>query len=62
MSNTVIDPVCGMSIRPEDAAASLQSGDVTHYFCALSCKETYESSQGETAASTCCGGGHCATR
>lgn len=60
MSKTVIDPVCGMTIQPESAAATLQVGEVTHYFCAVSCKETYERSREQEAASSCCGGGHCA--
>ena len=61
MNQEVIDPVCGMTIRPEEAAATLRRGDVTHYFCAVSCKETFERKPQDTAAASCCGGGHCST-
>ena len=33
----VIDPVCGMSISPADAAGSYQYKGTTYYFCHSSC-------------------------
>jgi Cu+-exporting ATPase len=36
------DPVCGMSVDPEDAAATSQSQGKTYYFCSEECKETFE--------------------
>ena len=38
----IIDPVCGMLVKPEEAAAKIEHGDHTHYFCAESCKEEFE--------------------
>lgn len=42
MSDQVIDPVCKMVIDPKTAAATIQHGDHTHYFCSLTCKEEFE--------------------
>ena len=42
MSDTVKDPVCGMEIRPEDAAAlKLMPDDRTFYFCSEVCHQTF---------------------
>lgn len=41
MSDTVRDPVCGMEIRPEDAAASEEHDERTFYFCSHACHETF---------------------
>ncbi|MCB1023055.1 MAG: heavy metal translocating P-type ATPase, partial [Acidobacteria bacterium] len=40
-----IDPICGMTVTPETAAASYQpeNGDETIYFCAEGCKRKYVS-------------------
>ncbi|NNE98504.1 MAG: heavy metal translocating P-type ATPase [Pyrinomonadaceae bacterium] len=40
---TYIDPICGMTVLPETAAASYQSADggETVYFCAEGCKQKY---------------------
>lgn len=40
--DTVIDPVCGMSIDPTRAAASRRRGQQTTYFCSDICLERYE--------------------
>ena len=37
-----IDPVCGMEVRPEEAAATYEYKGKTFYFCALACKEKFE--------------------
>jgi len=37
----VVDPVCGMTITPEDAAGQLEYGGRTYYFCAESCLERF---------------------
>ncbi len=37
-----IDPVCGMKVKPEAAAATYEYKDKTYYFCALACKEKFE--------------------
>jgi Cu+-exporting ATPase len=38
----VTDPVCGMTFRPEKAAASLEHEGRTIYFCAAHCKDRFE--------------------
>ena len=42
---TTIDPICGMTVNPETAAAKYEpeNGDDTVYFCAVGCKEKYVS-------------------
>ncbi len=37
-----IDPICGMTVEPEKAAASLEYGGETVYFCSKSCFETFK--------------------
>ncbi|HEX6791236.1 MAG TPA: heavy metal translocating P-type ATPase [Candidatus Krumholzibacteria bacterium] len=32
------DPVCGMTVRPETAAATAEHDGVTYYFCSVGCK------------------------
>jgi Cu+-exporting ATPase len=38
----VVDPVCGMSIAPEDAAGHTEYKGVTYYFCNPSCEEKFK--------------------
>lgn len=68
MNHTTIDPVCGMTVKPEHAAGSSRYGKETYHFCAASCKSAFDAapqnyvSKAEPAATTsCCGGGHCVT-
>ena len=35
------DPVCGMEVSPETAAASAELEGATYYFCAQSCKDAF---------------------
>lgn len=35
------DPVCGMDVSPETAAASAEFEGVTYYFCAQGCKDAF---------------------
>ncbi len=37
-----MDPVCGMKVKPEEAAATYEHKGKTYYFCALACKEKFE--------------------
>ncbi len=41
MANKVKDPVCGMEIRPEDAAATEEHEGRTFYFCSTTCHDTF---------------------
>lgn len=36
------DPVCGMNIRPGDAAATSEQAGKTIYFCAIGCKQEFD--------------------
>jgi Cu+-exporting ATPase len=38
---TRTDPVCGMTVDPEDAAGSYEYRGTTYYFCSDSCRETF---------------------
>lgn len=38
----VEDPVCGMTIEPEEAAATSEYEGTTYYFCSAGCKEAFD--------------------
>ena len=38
----VKDPVCGMTIEPDDAVATVEYEGKTYYFCSQECKEAFE--------------------
>lgn len=42
MGNTERDPVCGMQIDTQDAAATSEHQGQTYYFCSEGCKEKFE--------------------
>ncbi|HJQ24134.1 MAG TPA: heavy metal translocating P-type ATPase [Blastocatellia bacterium] len=42
MSRQVIDPVCGMTVAPERAAAHSEYAGKTYYFCAPGCKARFD--------------------
>jgi Cu+-exporting ATPase len=59
MANTQRDPVCGMDVNPQDAAAKSQHQGQTYYFCSYSCKQKFEQNptqyakgQGQSAGKT----------
>jgi len=37
-----IDPVCGMTVEEDQAAATLEYGGTSYYFCSVDCKEEFE--------------------
>ena len=37
-----IDPVCGMEVDPNSAAAAWEYLGVTYYFCAVGCLEDFK--------------------
>ena len=41
MTNTVIDPVCGMQIRPDGAAASEEHDGQVFFFCSEGCHRAF---------------------
>ena len=42
MAEKVKDPVCGMEIEKENAAATSEHMGKTYYFCSISCKESFD--------------------
>ncbi len=42
VTKTVIDPVCGMTVEPERAAAVREHGGKQFYFCCAHCAQTFE--------------------
>jgi YHS domain-containing protein len=54
--HTVIDPVCGMSVDPENAAGHSKFEGRDYYFCSVACKTQFDANPGnyrhaDTAAS-----------
>jgi len=41
VSHTVTDPVCGMTIDPATAAASVEHEGRTYYFCSEPCHQSF---------------------
>jgi Cu+-exporting ATPase len=41
-TTTTVDPVCGMTVNPETAAASREVDGVTYYFCSAHCAATFD--------------------
>ena len=37
----MIDPVCGMEVRPEDPAAAWEHAGTTYLFCSVGCMERF---------------------
>ena len=42
---TVIDPICGMRIEADDAAAIAEQDGKTYYFCAEACRDIFISAR-----------------
>jgi len=47
---TATDPVCGMEVRPEDAAGTHVHGGVTYPFCSAHCLEAFRADPGRYVA------------
>jgi YHS domain-containing protein len=50
MAAMVKDPVCGMEINPEQAAARSDYQGQTYYFCSADCKRTFDANPQQYAA------------
>jgi len=37
----MVDPVCGMSVEPDTAAAAWEHDGSTYYFCSVGCMERF---------------------
>ena len=59
-STPAIDPVCGMTVDPEQAAASFVHAGTTFYFCSNSCHKKFQSSPesylSPQSGHSCCSG------
>jgi YHS domain-containing protein len=53
------DPVCGMTVDPQSAAAASVHGGRTYYFCSASCRDKFEQAPEKyTGTSASARGGH----
>ncbi|MBL8184152.1 MAG: YHS domain-containing protein [Blastocatellia bacterium] len=52
---TFIDPICGMHVKPANAAGSLNQDGETYYFCSTACLQKFMAPNDVNSAS-CCGG------
>lgn len=55
---TVKDPVCGMDVTQETAAASSEYQGKTFYFCSPGCKKTFDANPGKYAGASGATAGH----
>ena len=44
-----VDPVCGMRIDSEDAAATAEHNGTTYYFCSQACHDAFVAAPGSYA-------------
>ena len=61
----VKDPVCGMTVDPATANASLEHEGTTYHFCSTGCAQKFEADPGRYIASgstKSCGGGEAAMK
>lgn len=42
MTNNFQDPVCGMEVEPQHAAASYEYNGTTYYFCSEGCRDAFQ--------------------
>ena len=51
-NTTAVDPVCGMTIETQNAAASVEHAGKTYYFCSKHCASTFEQDPAKFATTT----------
>jgi len=51
-SSKVTDPVCGMTVDPATAAASVEHADHTYYFCGKGCAKSFSKDPGKYATAS----------
>ncbi len=57
MADKVKDPVCGMELDKDEAAATSEYMGTTYYFCSASCKASFDREPAKYAKSSkrgCC--------
>jgi len=45
VKGSVVDPICGMTVEPETAAAKAVSEGTTYYFCSIGCRNRFVKAQ-----------------
>ena len=50
--STVVDPVCGMSIDPDNAASSIEHDGTTYHFCSAHCAASFQKDPTKYAGAT----------
>ncbi len=57
---TFTDPICGMKLEPESAAAVVERDGEKFYFCSTHCRDKFvgETEHEQEQEHDCCGGGH----
>lgn len=48
-SDTSVDPVCGMTVEPANAAASRVHEGVTYHFCSTYCADEFDANPAQYA-------------
>ncbi len=59
-SQKFVDPICGMTVTPETAAAVVEREGEKIYFCSTQCRDKFvgDHAEEEKHAHSCCGGEH----
>ncbi|MEO8574399.1 MAG: YHS domain-containing protein [Pyrinomonadaceae bacterium] len=55
-TETFVDPICGMQVKPATAAGSLNQDGETYYFCSTGCLQKFINPT-DNKQSSCCNGG-----
>jgi YHS domain-containing protein len=42
----MVDPVCGMTVEPDEAEAAWEHEGTTYYFCSVGCMERFRKDPG----------------
>ena len=53
VEKTVVDPVCGMSVDPETVKIKVYIEGQNYYFCAESCRKSFEENPGKYMGAEC---------
>jgi P-type Cu+ transporter len=49
VTKVIVDPVCGVTVWPDTAAASREYGGTTYYFCSVECAASFDADPGRYA-------------
>lgn len=51
-TSTVVDPVCGMTVDPASAAATVEHDGTTYHFCSTHCAAAFKKNPAKYAGAT----------